>query len=1249
MRTHVRLQRWTLVNAGILGIFAICSAVQAAAPDWENEQVFGRNKEPGRATAWPYPDRAGAVQATREATPYHQSLNGDWRFHWVPHPDQRPVDFYQPAFDVSGWKTIAVPGNWQRQGYDTPLYTNITYPFQVDPPRVMGEPPPEYTNFKARNPVGSYRREFTVPEAWKGRQVFLQFDGVDSAFYLWINGRQVGYSEDSRTPAVFNITQYLQEGANVLAVEVYRYSNGSYLEDQDYFRLSGIYRNVHLWSAAALHIRDFFAHAELDAQCRDGDLRVDVEVQNFADQPQGFKVAAELLDAAGQTVLQGLTADGRADAAGKASVTLRKPVAQPALWSAEQPNLYRLLLTLTDAAGRTVEVTTCQVGFRRVEMKDGFLLVNGQRVYLKGVNRHEHDPVTGHTVSVESMIRDIQLMKQLNVNAVRTSHYPNDPQWYDLCDRLGLYVIDEANIESHGMGYGEKSLAKDPAWKAAHLDRTQRMVERDKNHPCVIIWSLGNEAGNGVNFYATYDWTKQRDPSRPVQYERAELDRNTDIYCPMYATIEHMVDYAKKNPPRPLIQCEYAHAMGNSVGNLQDYWDAIEAYPSLQGAFIWDWVDQGLLVDVPTGRRIADCQDASLTGVVTGAVDSELGVTGPVAMANDPRLNLTGPLTLDVVFRGNRVGAFNPLISKGDHQFLLRLDNNGVNFTLHQGGWQGLSVPYGQASLADGWNRITAVYDGSHLRLYVNGRPVADKPLTGQIDASEFPVNIGRNSEIPSRVSVLPIQTARIYSRALSAEEIAAAGPPAKDGLVLDLDLRRVSDEQVPLGRGDKYFAYGGDFGDRPNDGNFCCNGVVHPDRTLHPHAWEVKKVYQHIKVHADDLAAGKIRVQNKYFFTNLNEFEARWVLRRDGREVQSGSLGCLDVPPQASQAVTVPLPSVSQDGEYFLTVSFALPEDRSWAAAGHVAAWDQFRLPGPAALTDAGGTGLPPELKTTDERLMISGDGFAAAIGKATGELVSYQVDGVELLAGPVAPSFWKAPNDNQMRSRYMQQTQPWRSAAAERKLVALETALVANAIQVTARYRLPVGGADYQVGYRVTRDGRIGIETAYTPGQGKAALLPRFGVTWAMPQAFERVAWYGRGPHETYWDRQTSGEIAVYQSTVDELVFPYVRAQDTGNRTEVRWLTLTNQDGLGVRVEGAQPLSASAWPFTLADLEAAMHPYELPRRDFNTVFVDDRLHGVGGDNSWGALTHPQYTLPGDRPYRLNFTLVPLRGKTSR
>jgi beta-galactosidase len=1216
----------------------------AAAPDWENQQVVGRNREAPRAAALPFPDRARAATSPREQTPWRKSLNGKWRFHWSPEPDRRPVDFFRPDYDASDWKDLPVPSNWQLHGYDTPLYTNITYPFRADPPRVMGEPPVEYTNFKVRNPVGSYRHSFTVPPEWKGRQVFLQFDGVDSAFYAWVNGHAIGFSKDSRTPATFNITRYLQDGPNLLAVEVYRYSDGSYLEDQDYWRLSGIFRDVFLWSTGDLHLRDFFVHTDLDAQYRDAELRVEVEVTNYAPQPRSFSVEAELLNAAGQPVFRGVAARSEAAAGRPAALTLRQGVANPAKWSAEQPNLYQLLLTLKDAAGRIVEVTPCRVGFRKVEIKDRFLLVNGQRVYLKGVNRHEFHPKLGHTITRCSMIQDILLMKRLNINAVRTCHYPNDPRWYELCDEFGLYVIDEANVESHGMGYGERSLAKDPSWKEAHLDRTRRMVERDKNFPCIITWSLGNEAGNGVNFYATYDWTKQRDPSRPVQYERAELDRNTDIYCPMYSTIEHIVSYAKRKPDRPLIMCEYAHAMGNSVGNFQDYWTAIEAHESLQGGFIWDWVDQGLLQPVPQGRQIVDRQDAKLTGAVLGHVDPQNGVTGPVIIDSDSRLDVTGPLTLEAVVRGNRVGAFCPLISKGDHQYLLRLDGNGINFTLHQNDWQGVNVPYRNAKLVDGWNRITGVYDGAEMRLYVNGQQIGQRPLTGRIDSSGYRVNIGRNSEVTGRVSVLPIREARIYSRALSAAEV--SDPAKRDcaGLVLDMDLRHVTDKQVPLGRGESFFAYGGDFGDRPNDGNFCCNGLVHPDRRPHPHAWEVKKVYQNVKVHAEDLAAGKFRVQNKYFFTNLNEFEATWLLRKDGAEFKTGSLGQLDVPPQGKRAATIPLDKPADGGaEYLLTVSFVLAEDKPWASRGHVVAWDQFTCQpaGRAPVKQAAGR---PTLKRTDDALVVSGSGFSAAIDQRTGALKSYRVDGVESLSSPLEPNFWKAMNDNQMRSRYSRDVPPWRKAAAERKLLGIEAQEREGAVQVSARYELPLGRSHCQLTYRIAADGQVHVAATYTPGTGKIPLLPRFGVQLAVPLAYDRVAWYGRGPHETYWDRCTSGEIAVYRKTVDEMVFPYVRPQDTGNRTDVRWMTVTNADGLGLKVTGDRPLSASVWPFTIADVEAAMHPYELPRREFNTVFIDDRLHGVGGDNSWGALTHPEYTLPGDKAYQFGFTITPVR-----
>jgi beta-galactosidase len=1233
---------WTLALLALSLLGSVAAADETVARDWENEQIIGRNKEPGRATSLPYADRAGALTGTCEASPYFRSLNGNWHFHWAPNPDSRPADFYQPEFDVSGWDLIPVPSNWQCEGYGTPLYVNIKYPFHSDPPRVMGEPPQDFTNYEQRNPVGSYRRTFEVPGEWDGRQVFLQFDGVDSAFYLWINGRNVGYSQGSRTPALFNITRYLQDGTNTLAAEVYRYSDGSYLEDQDFWRLSGIFRNVSLWSCDTLQIRDFFVHTDLDDQYRDAELKIDVEVKNYTEQDGTFTVRAELLDADGQSVFDDATQEGRVTAGQSASLSLHKSVANPAKWSAEQPNLYRLLLTLSDADGAVVETTSCRIGFRKVEMKDGNLWVNGQRIYFKGVNRHEHDPVSGHTVSVESMIRDIQLMKQFNINAVRTSHYPDDPQWYSLCDQYGLYLIDEANIESHGMGYGAESLAKDPAWKEAHVDRVRRMVERDKNHPSVVIWSMGNEAGNGVNFEAAYDWIKQRDPSRPVHYERAGLDRNTDIYCPMYATIDQIVKYAQTNPDRPLILCEYAHAMGNSVGNLQDYWDAIQSHRPLQGGFIWDWVDQGLLKETPQAYQVTDQQDPQLTGMVLGTRHDQDGVTGAVVLGDDARLNLTGPMTLEATVRGKRVGDYCPLISKGDHQYLLRMDGGGLNLTLHSGGWQGLSVRYDDAGLSDGWNRITGVYDGRQMRLYVNGKLVGQRDFSGPVDPSGYPVNIGRNSEIPSRVTSLPIRQARIYSRALSADEVTAPEQRDKAGLILDLDLRTVSDVARPLGDQETFFAYGGDFGDRPNDGNFCMNGLIHADRRPNPHVWEVKKVYQDIQVEPVDLAAGKVRVRNKFFFTNLQEFDAGWVVRSDGVPVASGSLGRLDVPPQTDREIAIPINRPDGPlGECLLTLSFSLPEDRPWAQAGHRIAWDQFPLSWPQARSMA----LPrpdqtPSLDRSDQAWTISGQGFRVVIDPADGAVTSYQAAGTELLAEPLVPNFWKATNDNQMRNNFVQRTGAWRNAGRDRQLVDIRSYPQPGAVYVVARYQLPVGKSGYQLSYKIDARGQIDVTAEYTPGSGNKPLLPRFGMQLAVPAALNQVAWYGRGPQETYWDRKTGGEIALYQSTVDQWVFPYARSQDTGNRTDVRWMTLTNADGRGLKVTGAQPLSTSAWPYTLADVEAAGHPYDLPRREKNWVFIDLRLHGVGGDNSWGARTHPQYTLPGDQPYKVRFTL---------
>ncbi len=558
--------------------------------DWENPSVVSRNREDPHASMISYPDELSALEAREAVSPNYLSLDGIWKFHWVKTPEERPYWFFKDDFDTREWDDIEVPSNWQMKGYDVPFYVNIGYGFEKNPPFISHD----------WNPVGSYKREFRVPEDWKGREVYLHFGAVSSAFYVWINGEMVGYSQDSKTPAEFNITKYLKKGSNSVAVEVYRWCDGSYLEDQDFWRLSGIQRSVFLHARPVTHIRDFFSKADLENNYTDGRLDLNVEIETSGEASgQGYVVEASLFEGD----LKIWTASGNVEMKQKtASAGLTSQIPGVKKWSAETPYLYTLVINLKDDFGNILESVSSRTGFRKVEIKDSQLLVNGVAIYLKGTNLHEHHEVTGHVIDEATILRDIRVMKSHNINAVRTSHYPQQELWYEMCDRYGLYVIDEANIESHGIGYNKDiTLADKEEWAEAHLTRMKSMVERDKNHASVIIWSMGNEAGDGRNFVDGYNWIKNRDNTRPVQYERAEkstntTERHTDIYCPMYARIESIENYAKdEKNDRPLILCEYAHAMGNSTGNLQEYWDVIEKYPKLQGAFVWDWVDQGLL------------------------------------------------------------------------------------------------------------------------------------------------------------------------------------------------------------------------------------------------------------------------------------------------------------------------------------------------------------------------------------------------------------------------------------------------------------------------------------------------------------------------------------------------------------------------------------------------------------------------------------------------------------------------------
>jgi beta-galactosidase len=1233
-------------------------------PEWENPKIFSINKETPHATLMPYSDKSMAMQCDRTLSPWRKSLNGYWKFNWSADPQNRPTDFYKPGFNVGKWKEIPVPGNWQLFGYGIANYTNATYPFAKNPPRVMDEPPAWYTNYIWRNQVGSYRTTFTVPSDWNGRRTMIVFDGVDSAFYLWINGQKVGYSQDSRTPAEFDITAYIQKGKNTLAAEVYQFCDGSYLEDQDFYRLSGIYRDVFLYSAPNVHIRDYFVKADLDDQYTDVQLSLEMQLSSFEKGDQPCVVLAELFDAHGENITTIKTETMTIKSGLNELKSPAVKVTRPALWSAEAPNLYTLVITLLDAKGKTIEHLSCKVGFRKVEIKDGQLLVNGRAVYLKGVNRHEHDPDTGHYVSMESMIQDIKLMKQHNINTVRTCHYPDRPEWYDLCDQYGLYIIDEANIESHGMGYGRESLAKNPDWAEAHLDRTQRMVERDKNHPCVIIWSLGNEAGDGPNFVADSQWIKQRDPSRPVHYEQAGEKAYTDIVCPMYASIEHMVRYASRSQSRPMIQCEYAHAMGNSVGNLQDYWDAIEGNKYLQGGSIWDWVDQGLRKKAEPIMTIKDKSglgnDAKVFGQIVDGIDGRKAVNGYMALRDTDSLNITGTeITLEAWVKPEPMTWHGPIVGKGDTQYALKVGGSEqlLEFYTHDGkAWQSVTAPL-PADWVGKWHHTAGSYDGKTLRLYIDGKEVAAKEWSGQIPLTAYMPMIGResqhlwrNADSPEREFKGLIGPVRIYTKALSADKLNRLNAAPDQSCVLALDMTS-GDIQTRKSQTRTFWAYGGDFGDYPNDNNFCCNGLIQPDRKIHPHLMEVKKVYQNIKVSAVDLAAGKLGVKNKYFFLNTDFAEVLWELTENGNVIQKGSLGSLDIAPQESKEIVVSLTPLQAKlgADYQLKVLFALKEKTLWADKGHVVAWDQFALPQETGTVEPEKLDAMAQVKLRDDEkiITVSGSDFAVVFNKLTGTLESWTCQGKVMLTG-LAPNFWRAATDNDSGFDVMKNNGVWKYAFTKAQIESvIGKQINAQAAEVVVQIKLAAKDSTQQIRYVVYGSGDIVVQNKADIASGLPFMM-RFGMQAQIPGLYQTMTWYGRGPEESYSDRKTGMAVGLYSENVYEPVHDYIRPQEVGNKADTRWVSWTDKNGHGLLAVGLSMINTSAWYCTMQDMEIAQHPYELPRRDTLTVNIDYGQTGVGGDTSWGARPHRQYQLDAGKTYEYSFRLSPVGKDTS-
>ncbi|QZT37552.1 DUF4981 domain-containing protein [Halosquirtibacter xylanolyticus] len=1014
----------------------ICN-ITIAQNYWEDPSFFQKNKEKPHATLKHVEKPEDLFNTSLKELKNYQSLNGKWFFHLAKNPKDAPKDFHKNDYNTDKWNKITVPSNWELEGYSFPIYTNIIYPFKKNPPLVPQE----------KNPTASYKRSFTVPNSWSGQQIYIHFGAVKSNLKLWINGMEVGYSQGSKTPAEFDITSYIKKGKNTVSARIMRWCDGSYLEDQDFWRLSGIERDIYIYAVNPVYIRDIFVTSNLDRNYKDGLLTIEANISDHRqtyDTP--FELTMQLLDYQNNIIAADKTEVSISSKQTK--VDFFKRISSPLKWTAETPNLYKLVLTLKQG-DKILDITGNRVGFRKVEIIDKQFCVNGVPVYIKGVNRHEHDQITGHVISEELMRKDLELMKRNNINAVRLAHYPNDPLFYDLCDEYGFYVCDEANIESHGMGYGKESLAKNPLWKKAHMDRMVRMVERDKNHPSIVFWSLGNEAGDGKTFEAMSRWLHRRDPSRVVQYERIEFRPHTDIICPQYPSIERMKKYADDPASyRPYIMSEYAHAMGNSVGNFEDYWDLIYSKKLLQGGFIWDWVDQGLL----------------------------------------------------------------------EH---------------------------------------------------------------------------------------------------------------TKDG--------------------SPYWTYGGDYEPKGihTDGNFCINGIIQPDRTPNPSLYEVKKVHQFIRFIAEDLKQGKVQIINQYDFIDLTNIRIQWELLANNQVIDKGTLHNFNLNARKSKVVTIPTSEITDKKgvEYFLNFKAYSISETPLVPKDWLMAYEQFQLT--SNKRNKTYITTSPKLKVTKSKsgIKISNKQITISFNHSEGRIDSYKVNGKKIFNQGPTPDFWRAPNDNDYGAKLHKKLKAWKLDTENNSIDRYEVEVKESEISVTYHYKLSKTKSDLIIAYHVYNDGVIKVDEKINIGDKAPMMLPRFGMNLLLSDKYSNFTYFGRGPYENYWDRHAASIVGEYSSKVIEQYHDYVRPQENGYKTDIRWATLTDRNGNGIIFIADSLISMSTLPFLKSDFDSGErrtgHLYDLPKRKTISVNIDYKQTGVGGYDSWWALPRKRYRL-NKKSYHYSYYICP-------
>lgn len=1142
-------------------------------PDWCNPLIVGRNKESAHATLVPFAAASDALAAYAEPvtdwgrSPFVRSLDGDWRFAWAPNPDAVPAGFWLNDYDDRGWDCIPVPANWQLVGeafaqgrpkYDVPIYTNIRYPFPIDQlPAVPADD----------NPTGCYRRSFDVPEEWSGRRILLHFEGVSSACKVWVNGHEIGYSQDSRVPAEFDITHVARPGSNVLAVQVLRWSDGSYLEDQDFWRLSGIFRSVWLISRPPIYLRDFSVRTQLDEANTDATLLVRTLVRNTTGAFARGQIQVRLVDGAGRDVLdRPFVQEVEVEAGQVAIVDMSRWVRNPAKWSDETPTLYIVLVSLQQLDGTVVETIACRTGFREISVKNGQIHLNGRPFLVKGVNRHEHDPVRGHAITLASMIQDIELMKRCNINAVRTSHYPNNPRWYELCDTYGILVVDEANLETHGVW---DRLAVDPLWEHAFLERAIRMVERDKNHPCIFAWSLGNESGYGRNHDVMANWIRRHDPTRLIHYHPAENAPIVDILAPMYPSVARIIAMAQKSgETRPIVMCEYAHSMGNSTGNLTEYWSAIETHNRLQGGFIWDWVDQGLRQETPDG-------------VVWYAYGGDFG-----DLPNDANFCANGLL--------------------------------GSDRTPHPALWEYKKVlePVRISWVAEGSPGQIAIENRYHSRdlsgLIFSWETWIVDPVA--VAAGDDPVRVLAQGELPrlstppGHVTMLRVPVSGVFNhqgdvwltvraRLAADERWAARGHEVAWAQFQLAGGRRVT--PLPATRSTRL--------DENGEGIVLEHGplIAQFDPDEGQLRAQMRDGYKLIEA-GPLLQVWRAPTDNDANTWGDQRAAVRW--RELGLDRLAHQIDgvVIDDEDEAIEVIVRGAAVAAIDVEAVQAARWQEILERLGLMLGEFAAESQMRL-----LTQIFGMDydqLPGDDQAQKMQEFLSILSRREQISRlltllyqiaAAGDLAKIPAD----IRGEIAPYAGKSENALRAYLRPLDETR-----------------------------------FDYEVRYGIRNDGGIDVDLRVVCGGAQPQFLPRLGLMLTLPRSLDRLTWYGRGPHESYADRKAGAPVGVYRSTVSEQFVPYIKPQEYGNHTDVRWVRLTDEAGRGILIVAAGTLNFSAHPHTIRDLEAAMHTVELVERDAVYLYLDIAQGGLGNGSCGPGVLPEHMLLPGEHHFR--FTL---------